>query len=144
MDHEVYIQKKYNHPIQKVWDAITQKEQVEKWFMSVAAFDLKEGGEYHLTGKASDGWDGNLIGKVLEIDPPNKLVHTFKSNQIEFDTTVTWILKEQNDGSTLLTLTHKGVDKLSNKEKIGKSVDSGWMSHLAQLSDLLNGYMENG
>ena len=91
MEHSVYIKKRFNHPIEKVWKFITASELVSKWFMNVEKLELVENGEYHLTGQPTEKWDGNIVGKVLEVSEEKKFVHTFKTNSMEDFTEVTSI-----------------------------------------------------
>jgi uncharacterized protein YndB with AHSA1/START domain len=74
-------------------------------------------------------------GKILEIVPNKKLVHTWKWNQFsEFpETTVTWDLEPISDGKTRLTLTHTGF---TGKEKGPASLEEhtkGWSFFLNEL-----------
>lgn len=139
MEHSVYIKKRFNHPIEKVWKFITASELVSKWFMNVEKLELVENGEYHLTGQPTEKWDGNIVGKVLEVSEEKKFVHTFKTNSMEDFTEVTWILEEAEDNGTLLTLIHKGNDNIKDLVGFIESVDSGWMNHLTTFSKLING-----
>jgi|APTNR8051073442_1049403.scaffolds.fasta_scaffold05774_3 uncharacterized protein YndB with AHSA1/START domain len=142
MEHSVYIRKRFNHPIEKVWKFITKSEYIEKWFLKVEELTLEKGSKYHLVGEPTETWDGNLYCEVIEVIENRKFVHTFKSNSMNESTEVTWLLESTEDGGTFLTLTHKGNENL--KDLIGtiESVDSGWMSHLATLTKLINNQLE--
>ena len=67
MKHSVYIKKRFNHPIEKVWKFITDGEHLAKWFLPVKELELQKGGKYYLSIEPSETWDGNIIGDVLEV-----------------------------------------------------------------------------
>lgn len=110
--HRVYI----NAPAQKVWDAITDPDWNGRYaFHASAQYDLKPGGLYvvHATEEMqSFGAPDPLIdGEVLESDPPNRLVQTWRAfftpeTAAEGFTRLTWELDEERPGLTRLTLTH--------------------------------------
>ena len=68
---------------QAIWDAITKPEWTERYgYGGRGEFDLRPGGAY--TGYSSEGMrsagapDVAVDGEVLEVDPPRKLVQTFR------------------------------------------------------------------
>jgi uncharacterized protein YndB with AHSA1/START domain len=67
-------------------------------------------------------------GKVLEVDPPRRLVHLWGEEE------VAWEL-EPRGGQTLLTLTHSRL----RDRAMRVDVSSGWHIHLDILEDLLAG-----
>ena len=106
--------------------------------MNVESLEIQPGGKYHLTSEARDGWDGNLVGEVLEVDPPRKFVHTFNSNQLNYPMRVTWILEAAEDNSTLVTLTHSDFDKIGEAAKHARSIDGGWSNCMLELTNYIN------
>lgn len=138
MIHSVYIKKRFNHPVEKVWKYLTVKEYMEKWMFNVNSFELKENGDYHLVGEPNEDWDGNIYGKVLEVIENEKFVHTFKTTNMNESTIVTWVLEKSEDGGTFLTLTHKGNESLEDIQRIFESTDFGWMHHLSLMTKLIN------
>ncbi len=143
MVHSVYIKKRFNHPIEKVWKFITDGEYISKWFLPVRELELKQDGKYHLDTDSSESCEGGgIIGTVLEVVENKKFVHTFKTSDITEFTEVTWLLESTDDGGTYLTVIHKGNDKLKDFVKTIESVDSGWMYHLTNLTKLINGQIE--
>jgi uncharacterized protein YndB with AHSA1/START domain len=112
---------------EKVWQALTNSEYTAKfWYGSAISSDWKAGSEYKLT--TPDGSNVFIHGKVLEADPPRRLVQTYKTNWPPFDTeketTMTWELEPVGDG-TKLTLTHEGFQEGSRLyEQLG--TPAGW------------------
>jgi uncharacterized protein YndB with AHSA1/START domain len=62
----------YPHPIDRVWDAITDDKHVSKWFGFPVRFDLKVGGQ------CSWGPERNVFYQtvITELDPKTLVVHT--------------------------------------------------------------------
>jgi uncharacterized protein YndB with AHSA1/START domain len=124
---------------EQIWDAITKPEFTEKYFYgSRADYDLRPGGEYRSV--AGDGASVLTDGKVLEVDPPRKLVHTWRAlydpeTAAEEPSRVTWEIEPQDGGISLLTVVH---DQLEAAPKTAAGVaGTGWMTVLSGLKTLL-------
>jgi uncharacterized protein YndB with AHSA1/START domain len=75
-------------PVQEVWDALTTKATIDRYYMApVRTLELKQGGKI-----AYGTEDAEVItGSVLEYDPPKKFRHTFRfAGDSESTTTVTY------------------------------------------------------
>ena len=85
---------------------------------------------------------GDAVGEdsVLEWDPPRRLVHGWHSKwneelAAEEPSRVTWEIEAQDDGTSLLTVTH---DRLEGAPKTALAVSGrGWMMVLSGLKTLL-------
>lgn len=88
----------YEQPPEKIWRAITDSETLAKWMMP-NDFKPELGHEFQFRSKPMGGWDGIARCKVLEIDPPRRLVYSFESNMIK--TVVRFTLEPEKDGTWL-------------------------------------------
>jgi len=139
----VYIES----PIQTVWDAVTSSEFTTKYgYGGEVAYDLVAGGDYRaLTTpemKEMGMGDVAVTGKVLEADPPHRLVQTWVAAWHNEETTLTWDLKEYPGGLTALTLTHDCTDAANTAQDVEGTGDAamgggGWPWVLASLKTLL-------
>lgn len=121
---------------EKVFEAWTNPEMVEKWFCPegmkahLHEWDAKVGGDYGIS--MIDGDDiYTTNGTFKEIVPFHKLVFTYEWEDEEEDrveTLVTVELRNQDDGTDVI-LTHEGVDP----DEL-KSHEEGWMSALSHLA----------
>jgi uncharacterized protein YndB with AHSA1/START domain len=105
---------------QAIWDAITKPEWTERYgYCGRVDFDLRPGGAY--TGYSNEGMramgapDVAVDGEVLEVDPPRKLVQTFRmvmdqAMAAQGFTRLTYEIEERKNGVTRLTLTHELED----------------------------------
>ena len=124
---------------EQIWAAITKPEFTAKYFYgSVVDSDLEPGEPfvYHSPDR-SQLW---VDGKVVESDPPRKLVHTWRSlydeeQAGEEPSRVTWEIQADEDGVSKLTVVH---DQLEGAPKTAESVSgAGWTMVLSGLKTLL-------
>lgn len=118
-----------------IWEAITTPAFTERYF---------HGSRIEITpaGRRSLGPDGEVRGdsRVLEFDPPRKLVHGWQSLYDpelaeEEPSRVTWEIEPQDGGFCKLTVTH---DQLEGAPKTAESVyGEGWMMVISGLKTLL-------
>lgn len=91
------------HP-QDLWDAVTNKERIPRWFLPISG-SLKPGGRYQLEGNAS--------GEIVQCKPPESFEITW-----EFGDNVSWVRMrlDADDGGTRLTLEHIMLKDESSEE----------------------------
>ncbi|MBV9044547.1 MAG: SRPBCC domain-containing protein [Alphaproteobacteria bacterium] len=101
---DINYQVHYEQPPEAVWRAITDPKLIEKWLMP-NNFRPELGAEFEFRSKPVYGWDGIARCKVLEIEPPKRLVYSWNSNKIE--TVVSYTLDKDAHG-TWLRFAHTG------------------------------------
>ena len=111
--HRVYIKASP----EAIWEAITSPEWTARYgYQGAAEYDLRPGGAFraHATpAMISFGMPEIVVdGEVIESDPPNKLVQTYRflfnaESEAEGFTTLTWEIEADNDSITRLTVTHE-------------------------------------
>lgn len=137
---------------QAIWDAITKPEWTERYgYGGRGEFDLRPGGSYRgLTNEAmrsAGAPDVGVEGEVLEVDPPRKLVQTFRmvmdaDMASEGFTRLTYQIEGGKGGVTKLTVTHdlEGAPKLAVLLSGGMEdggAGGGWSWILSGLKTLL-------
>ncbi len=123
----------YPHKIDKVWKAISDKNQISEWFVK-ADFEAKIGYHYKFYH------EGTIIrGVVLVANPLFELVYTWRVNDIDMETIVKWQLSEQGNG-TLLKLEHSGISnyETENAIKMFSQFTSGWENCITELMKYLS------
>ena len=135
-----------------IWDAITKPEWTEKYgYGGRAEFDLRPGGAYRgLTSEAmrsAGAPDLGVDGEVIEVDPPRRLVQTFRmvmddDMAAEGFTQLTYEIEQAEDGVTKLTVIHDltGAPKLQLLLAGGmesQGAGGGWSWILSDLKSLL-------
>src|SRR5258708_2542236 len=103
-EEPVVIERTFNAPIERVWKAITDKDEMKKWYFDLSAFKPEGGFSFHFTG----GDDNNLfkhVCRVTEVVPKKKLAYSWRYDGYEDNSIVTFELYE-NGNKTRLNLTH--------------------------------------
>jgi uncharacterized protein YndB with AHSA1/START domain len=117
---------------EKVWEALTDREISARYWERENVSDWKVGSrwEHRLPGKAPD-----VVGKVLEADPPRKLVTSwsYPGHEDDPDKTnrCTFLIQKAGD-KVKLTVTH---EDLTDEDL--KNVSGGWPAVLSNLKTFL-------
>jgi len=111
---------------QRVWDEITRTGVPHHpMFGTYLHTDLTPGSVMYYTD--ASGKHTFVLGEVLEVAPPLKLVHTFRfSMEKDEPTLVEWQLAERT-GGTRVTVTHSRFD---GETRTYKSVSTSWVAIL--------------
>ena len=127
-------------PREAVWEYLTDKDKLGEWYHHAEA-DLANGEAYALVRTDDEGQKAPLVtGRVLEMNPPSKLVTTFLIDAFQGnETTVTWVL-EDAAGGTRLHLTHDGIAAAMGDGALPllMGIDGGWDAHLSDLRNAAN------
>ncbi len=121
---------------EKLWDALTKPELTRLWWCEVwQDCTWEKGADWNAMtpdGRVADA------GKILEIDPPNRLVLTWQNQFVaelkpEGHSTLTYEIKPEGEG-VILTLTH---EMAREKSKLIEAVSQGWPALLSSLKSML-------
>jgi len=132
------IQQTYylSSPPSKVFAALTDPDQLTRWFVEKASMNPKEGGSFRL----SWGAGFSMRGKVRTFDPPKKL-HLAWIDHLEggkvFETEARFTLKKKGRG-TLLTINHRGFKSGKQWIALYGAIQSGWAYYLSNLKSVLD------
>lgn len=111
-DHATLVLRRFlRHPPARVWDALTDPEQIREWFLTTARGDGRVGGSVDLV----TGPNGvHATGRILAWDPPR--LYEYEWNVVPGEgaifggerTVVRWELTP-HEGGTWLVLTHRDL-----------------------------------
>ena len=136
----------------KVWDAITKPEWTEKFgYGGRAEYDLRPGGVYrgHASAEMRAGGapDVAVDGEVIEVDPPRRLVQTWRMLMdedmvAEGFTRLTYEIDPMPSGATRVTIVHEleGAPRLAallSGQFEAEGAGGGWAFVLSDLKSLL-------
>ncbi|MET0389376.1 MAG: SRPBCC domain-containing protein [Polyangiales bacterium] len=117
-------------PPERVFRAISSPEELVRWWGSDEMYrttkwdaDFRVDGRWRSEGVGADGVPFSVEGEYLEIDPPRKLVQTWRPEWDGGHTTTLTYLLEVIDSGTRLTVRHEGFG--ANTESC-RSHASGW------------------
>jgi uncharacterized protein YndB with AHSA1/START domain len=100
------IERTYNVPVDKVWQAITDKDKMKQWYFDLKEFKPEVGFEFQFTGGPPEKTYLHLC-RITEVIPGKKLTHTWKYDGYAGESFVTFELFAEGD-KTRLKLTHAG------------------------------------
>jgi uncharacterized protein YndB with AHSA1/START domain len=120
-------------PIKAVWAEITRLRGKQRFMLdSVLETTLEPGAPLYY--KSEDGKRIFVVGRVIEVEPPRRFVHTFLLTMRDDPLTVlAWELAEVDDG-TRVTLRQSGWPA---DAKGVEKVDATWTGILTQLKHVL-------
>ena len=120
------IERSYNAPIEKVWNAITDKSQMKQWYFDLDDFKPEVGFEFRFDG-GSDDKIYHHICKIVEVVPNKKLKYSWKYEGFEGMSYVTFELFEEGK-TTTVKLTHEGLETFpqNNPDFAKESFMQGW------------------
>jgi uncharacterized protein YndB with AHSA1/START domain len=131
-DGETYLrfERRLSHPVDKVWDALTNPDRVVEWWAEQKKLEPRDGGAIRM---AWTNGGPDVSGVVSVWDPPHRLEHTLNWSEDGSDVRFTWELSELDDGGTLLVFEHNVPGTPERKEL------SGWHTHFEMLEAALDG-----
>ena len=127
----IRFERRLDHPVDRVWAALTEPDEMRKWWAAADELELSEGGRFTIRWLNTDE-EGNAAiarGTVSAVDPPRLL---------ELDSDIhgvmRWELEPRGD-ATALTFT----STLELPDDYREKVLAGWHAHLDFLEDALDG-----
>ena len=128
-------------PPERVFQALTNGAELAAWWGSDQMYrtsdweiDLRPGGQWTSVAVMADGTPMTVGGEYLEVDPPRRLVHTWKPSWDNFlETTVRYDLVPTATGTRVL-LTHTGF---GDRAQEASGTGEGWKHVLEWLGEFL-------
>lgn len=119
------IEKIFNAPIDRVWKAITDKDDMKQWYFELADFKPEKGFEFQFYGGSEDRQYLHLC-KITEVIFQRKLTYSWSYDQYEGMSYVTFELFPEGH-QTRLKLTHSGLESFPKLPDFAKeSFAAGW------------------
>jgi uncharacterized protein YndB with AHSA1/START domain len=104
----IVIERTFNAPIAKVWNAITDVEEMRQWYFDLKEFKPVVGFEFEFVVE-HERMTYHHLCKVTEVIPQKKIAYTWRYKGHEGDSLVTFQLSADGD-KTRLKLTHEGLE----------------------------------
>jgi uncharacterized protein YndB with AHSA1/START domain len=127
---DIIVEDVLPHPPGVVWKILTTGELISRWLMP-NTFEPVVGRGFTFRTQPMGGWDGAVHCEVLEIEPHEKLVYSWKGGSdrnaaygSRLDSVVTWTLTAVEAG-TRLRLVHSGFRSPENDFAFD-AMSGGW------------------
>jgi uncharacterized protein YndB with AHSA1/START domain len=109
----------------KIWEAITDNDQMRKWYFDISSFKPQLGFEFQFEG-GSDAQTYIHLCKITEIIPEEKLQYSWRYAGYQGNSLVTFELFSEGE-KTRIKLTHEGVETFPEGRDFSKeSFTNGW------------------
>lgn len=114
MHPENYVREELYHvPVEKVWQALTDKDTIKKWYFDIPDFELRVGAVFNFY-EPGDARQFHHQCTIKEIIPLQKLQHTWTYPDLGKGISVlTWELSPDGD-NTQVRLTHEGLEAFAD------------------------------
>ena len=127
------FERRYPHPVERVWRAVTEPSHLAHWFPAEVTVDLRPGGaisfDFPFDIPDMELSESDLRGEVLEVEPPRRFVFTRGDEELRIE------LEPADDGAaTRLTFTN-----LLTQTDMAARTAAGWHVCLRQLGERLEG-----
>ena len=138
-NNPIVVEQTYDAPIEVVWKAITDKDQMRQWFFKpMTEFEPEIGFETQFDVRC-EGKDYLHLWKVTDVVPQKRISYQWRYGGYPGDSSVTWELSEGRDGTKLL-LTHAGHETIQGDPIFSReSGVAGWSYFL---HDSLKAFLE--
>ncbi|MBQ0736104.1 SRPBCC family protein [Aquimarina celericrescens] len=130
----VVVEEIYDASIEKVWKALTDKDEMKKWYFDLSEFRAEVGFEFQFTGQGVKGDDYLHLCKITEVVPHKRLQYSWEYENLEGYSLVTFDLYKEGN-KTRVKLTHSGIATFpqDNTDFDIKNFENGWTELLKKL-----------
>lgn len=141
-DREIRVERIFNAPRDRVWQAMTKPELVAKWWgrgnkVLVERMELEPGGHWRFVEHSDHGTHG-FEGRYSEIVPPERVVQTFEWDGMPGHVAVeTMTLEDLGDGRTRITTVSLFHTQAERDGMLNSGMEGGLNQSYAALDGVL-------
>ena len=130
----VIVERTYNASAPIVWKAITDKNEMKKWYFELAEFKAEKGFKFQFGGGPSPEKQYHHLWEVTEVIPEKKLTYSWSYEGYPGISYVTFELFPDAN-KTLLKLSHEGLETFpkENPDLAAGNFAEGW-NHIITIS----------
>lgn len=120
-------------PIEAVWSAITDKDEMRQWYFDLSDFKAEKGFQFEFAGKGNEGQDYIHHCTVIEADALKKLSYSWTYKGIEGYSVVSFELQKEGE-KTIVKLIHSGIESFpKHPDFASESFAKGWSMLIGEL-----------
>jgi uncharacterized protein YndB with AHSA1/START domain len=121
----VVVERTFNAPVTRVWQALTDVEQMRQWYFDLKEFKSQVGFEFEFIVE-HEGTTYHHLCQVTEVIPQQKIAYTWRYNGEPGDSLVTVELFDEGK-KTRVKLTHTGIETFPKMPAFAlKNFEAGW------------------
>jgi uncharacterized protein YndB with AHSA1/START domain len=136
MTEPVVLERTFNAPVARVWQALTDVEQMRQWYFELKEFRPEVGFEFEFIVE-HEGMKYHHLCRVTEADPPRKIAYTWRYKDEDGNSLVTFELTPAG-GKTKLRLTHEGLETFPSTASFArKNFEAGWTAIAGELQQFV-------
>jgi uncharacterized protein YndB with AHSA1/START domain len=122
----IVVERVLNADIDKVWQAISDKDKMKNWYFDIPDFEPVAGAEFQFEG-GSEAKKYLHLCKIIDLVPGKKISYTWKYEDYPGESLVTFELL-QDGNKTIIRLTHAGLETFpqDNPDFAKESFMGGW------------------
>ncbi len=123
----VILEKLFNAPIEKVWAALTNKDEMKQWYFDLKEFKAEVGFQFQFTAGPNKTSQYLHVCEVTEVIVNQKLTYSWRYDGYPGISHVTFELTKKVEG-TLLRLIHTGIESFptENPDFAIHNFEKGW------------------
>lgn len=131
---DIIIERVFKSPVEKVWKAISDKNEMKKWYFDLPEFKAEVGCKFQFEGGKDPQRPYLHLCEITEVVPFKKLTYSWAYKGYEGLSYVTFELFDEGD-STKLKLTHKELETFpkTNPDLAKENFIEGW-THIIGIS----------
>ena len=126
-EKNIVVEKTYNASAQKIWKALTDKNEMKKWYFDLKEFIPKIGFEFRFLGGPEDGIQYEHVCVITEVIHGQKLTYSWRYEGYAGISYVTFELFPEGK-NTRIQLTHAGLETFpaDNPDFAKENFAEGW------------------
>lgn len=134
------IERTYDAPVENVWKAISDKNEMKKWYFDLPDFKAEPGAKFEFYGGKENCTQYKHLCEVVDVIPNKKLSYTWRYEGLAGNSKVTFELFPEAN-KTKLKLTHEGLETFpqDNEDFARESFKGGWTYFV---DEALKGYLD--
>jgi len=121
----VVIERTFNAAVARVWEALTDADEMRVWYFDLKEFKPEVGFEFEFTVE-HEGTRYHHLCKITDVIPQKKIAYTWRYAGEEGDSLVTFELFPEGD-KTRLKLAHEGLETFPKLPAYARTnFEKGW------------------
>ena len=127
-DYPVIVEEIFKASAEKIWNALTDKNEMKKWYFDLEEFKPKVGFEFRFLGGPEDGIQYLHICEITDVEPQKLLAYNWHYKGYPGLTNVRFEIEEISSLETKLKLSHSGLESFpaNNPDFAKVNFEAGW------------------